>query len=271
MTIPTQAAELTTEWLNEHLPADIGRVASLTMENLGASVGILGEVTRLSLTYVGGASGPATMVVKCQALAPENVFLAQAMGFYTREVSFYRECATGVPFRVPRPYIVEADPSGAPFVLVLEDIVGARCPDQIAGLTVDEARRIIDTVAPLHAQYFANDALDALTWLPPMNNPLYKGGQALAEAKWEGFQATFGPKVDAGLLALIGELIPRYGDLLDAVVAEVRLRAGCCRGACRRASRAWCSADRGRERRGGASRWARPPCPRSRVPQRRRD
>lgn len=213
--VPAQCDDITVEWLNANLPTGIGKVSSLRIENLGAGVGILGEVARLHLAYAEGEKGPATMVAKCQSMAAENVFIATLMGFYQREVNFYRQIANNVPMRVPTPYIVAADPTGAPFVLVMEEIVGSRCPNQIEGITVRDAENIIDTVASLHARFWNTDALFALDWLPPMNNPLYKGAKDLAIAKWDGFQERFAAKVDPQLLDTIGRLIPKYPELLD--------------------------------------------------------
>ncbi len=212
---PAQCDDITVDWLNANLPDARGQVTGVRVENLGAGVGILGEVARLHLTYADGATGPATMVAKCQSVAAENVFIATIMGFYRREVNFYRQIADQVPMRVPTPYIVAADPSGAPFVLVMEEIVGSRCPNQIEGISVADAEQIIDTVAALHARFWNNDELFALEWLPPMNNPLYKGAKELAEAKWDGFKQRFAAKVDPALLETIERLIPKYPALLD--------------------------------------------------------
>ena len=84
--IPAQIADITTDWLNEVLPSNVGRVKGFEVTRFGTGVGILGELARLTLDYVDGrGSGPATIVAKCQSPAPENQFLAQAMGFYLRD------------------------------------------------------------------------------------------------------------------------------------------------------------------------------------------
>ncbi|MEO1063955.1 MAG: hypothetical protein AAFZ07_21255 [Actinomycetota bacterium] len=214
--VPNQVSDIDVGWLNEVTPDDVGEVTALDARDLGTGVGILGEVARLHLTYAPGHDGPATMIAKCASPSPESVGLATAMGFYERELSFYREtAATLTDVRVPRPYHVDAAAGSVPFVLLLEDIVGARCPDQIAGLTVDEAGAILDAVAGLHAAFWESPALDELTWLPPMNNDLYKGAGALAEARWDGFVEVWGSRVPATMLAAVEQVIPRYPRLLD--------------------------------------------------------
>jgi Ecdysteroid kinase-like family len=213
--VPAQCDDITVDWLNTHLPDAMRGVASVRVENLGAGVGILGEVARLHLTYQAGVMGPATMVAKCQSTGAENIFIATIMGFYLREVNFYQQVASTVPMRVPTPYIAMSELSGAPFVLVMEDIVGSRCPNQIEGISVIDAERIIDTVSALHVHFWNNDELFGLDWLPPMNNPLYKGAKDLAIAKWEGFQTRFGSRVDPKVLDAVGRVIPKYPEMLD--------------------------------------------------------
>ena len=214
--IPAQIADITVDWLNEVLPADIGRVASFDVQRFGTGVGILGELARLTLTYVDGPdAGPTTIVAKCQSPAPENQFLAQAMGFYLREVNFYRDVATRLSIRVPKPYFADCGPDGLPFVILIEEITGAHCPDQITGLTLNEAERILETAARLHAAFWETKELYELTWLPPMNNPLYKAGKAMAEAQWPHFKEHFGPRLDGAMVDALHQACQLYPDMLD--------------------------------------------------------
>ena len=215
-TIPAQVADITVGWLNDVLPQDVGRIESFTITRFGTGVGILGELARLHLTYVDGpASGPATMVAKCQSPAPENQFLAQAMGFYLREVNFYRDISAHLDVRVPASYHAECGPDGLPFIILIEDITDAYCPDQVKGLTLNEAERILDTVAVLHAEFWETPQLYNLTWLPPMNNPLYKAGKAMADAQWPGFVEHFGDRVGGEMLGTLKSACEKYPDMLD--------------------------------------------------------
>jgi hypothetical protein len=218
--IPVQVADITLDWLNEVLAGKAGRIASFTEERFGEGVGILGELARLRLTYAAGESGPTTLIAKCQSPAPENIFLAQLMGFYLREVSFYREVADQVSVRVPKAYHVDSGADGVPFVLLLEAIEDAYCPNQIEGISVEEAERIIDTVAKLHAPFWGSPKLDTMAWLPPMNNPLYKMGKDMALAKWPGFVEKFGPKLKPETMVGIEKSINVYPEMLDYVTSQ---------------------------------------------------
>ncbi len=218
--IPARVDDITVDWLNDVLGDEFGLVEAVSATHFGEGVGILGELARLSLTYSPGESGPDTIVAKCASPEEANQFLAVAMGFYTREVNFYREIAHRVDVRVPHAFHADASDSGVPFVLLIEDIAGARTPDQIAGISVDEAEAIISAVAPLHVQFWGRrDELDALEWLPPMNNDMYKGGQPLATAMFPAFAAQYGSDISTDAMAAIGVACERYSDLLDYVTS----------------------------------------------------
>lgn len=216
--IPAQVDDITVEWLNEVLGPEFGRIESFGAAHFGEGVGILGELARLSLTYSPGDTGPATLIAKCASAAEENHFLAIAMGFYTREVAFYREIADEIDLAVPRPYHVDTSETGVPFVLLIEDIQGAATPDQIAGLDADQVKRIISTIAPLHIEYWGDmDALEGLAWLPPMNNDMYKGGQPMATALFPSFAEHYGDRIPTETMERIGQSCERYAEMLDFV------------------------------------------------------
>lgn len=217
--IPAQIDDITVDWLNRVTGDEIGEIVSFEAEPLGQGVGILGQLARLHPTYAAGAVGPDTIIAKCQSPAAENQFIAQMMGFYLREVNFYREIADQLEIRVPRAFHADASADGLPFVLLLEDISGARCPDQIAGLSPEEADRILAVCAQLHAAFWDTDELHAMEWLPPMNNPLYKAGEQIAAARWPGFVERFGDRIGDETLGFIEQACRRYPDLLDHVAA----------------------------------------------------
>jgi hypothetical protein len=220
VTIPSSASAIDAAWVSEALePWGFGPVAGVSVKNLGEGVGLLGEVARVTLTYAPGASGPATLVIKATSPAPENVFLCQMMGFYQREVSFYREVApTLTAVRVPVCYAAAVSDDGGQFVLLLEEVAGARCPNQIEGLSLTDAERIIDTVADLHVPYWGTDEVMNMAWLPPMNNPLYKGGKMIGEANWPTFVESFGAELKPETMDVAQRCISGYPELLDWVV-----------------------------------------------------
>ncbi len=214
--IPHHVDDITSDWLNEVLGAEFDTIDSIAIEHFAEGVGILGELARVSLTYAAGGSGPATVIAKCPTTVEENLGLVLAMGFYVREVSFYREVASQVPIRVPKLYHADMSETSVPFVLIIEDMVGASTPDQVAGISVEEAEKIIASIVPLHAQYWGDiDKLETLDWLPPMNNDLYKGGQQMGEALFPAFSEHYASHMSAQDMERIGTSCKRYTELLD--------------------------------------------------------
>ena len=135
--IPKSVSEITVDWLNSVLPTEMQGLQDMKWEDLGEGVGILGEVSRLHLTYRDGASGPKTIIAKCQSPAPENIFLCQVMGFYFREVNFYQKLTDTLPVKVPRCYYSDISGDGIPFVLLIQEISDISILDQIKGADVD--------------------------------------------------------------------------------------------------------------------------------------
>ena len=213
--IPHQTTDITADWLNERLGDQFGQIAAVQCEHIGEGVGILGEVARLHLDYADGQSGPATVIAKCQSLFPENVGLSQMMGFYEREVNFYSQLSDQLVMRVPESFVAEVAPEGAPFVLVMEEVTGARMVDQLDGASKADTEAIVKTVAVLHARFWNNDALRSLDWLPPMNNDLYKGAGGLIEANWDGFIEAWSDKLPAEAIAWSDQLKSRYVEMVD--------------------------------------------------------
>ena len=218
--IPSTVNEITTEWLNQVLPEEFGKVADFTWSDLGQGVGILGEVSRLCLSYAPNQTGPKTIIAKCQSPAEENISLCQTMGYYVREVNFYEQGRENFPVRAPNCYFSEIEAEGIPFALLIEEIPEITVMDQIIGADVDKTASVFSVLAKLHAHYWESDELYDLEWLPPMNNAMYKESQPLAANLFEAFKTTWAPEIDAETLAAVKKFIPRYPEFLDWAVAQ---------------------------------------------------
>lgn len=210
--IPRSPSDISAGWLSEVLGT---RVVAVEAANLGEGVGVMGEVTRLTLSYADGAEGPPTLIAKTISPAEQNLDTASTYGFYTREVSFYQQVAQQMDLRVPACRYADMADGGVPFVLLLEEIVGARQIDQLVGPTLDEAERIVDEVAKLHAAWWDNPAIEELTWLPPMNNPLYKGYAEILPQLTPVLEANWGDRLDPTAMPWLHRLCDSYPALLD--------------------------------------------------------
>ena len=69
-------------------------MTAVEAEVVGAGVGLLGQLARLTPTYDRPETGaPATVIGKFPAVAPENREVCRQYGIYEREVGFYEQIA----------------------------------------------------------------------------------------------------------------------------------------------------------------------------------
>lgn len=208
--IPRSPADITPAWLTEVL----GRpVTGVRAENLGEGIGVMGEVTRLHLDA--DDAGPATVIAKTISPAEQNLDTARTYGFYVREVAFYQQVADRMDVQVPVCLHADMAADGVPFVLLLEEVTGARQIDQLAGVDLPDAERVIDEIAVLHAAWWDRPELETLDWLPPVNNDLYKGyGQVLPELSTM-FEGAWADRLDDTAMPWLHRLGTLYTSYLD--------------------------------------------------------
>jgi hypothetical protein len=157
MTFPTSPAAITNEWLGAALGA---RVSSFAVEPIGVGVGLVGDLVRVRVVHDGDA--PTSFIAKFPSTSEENRFIALVLNMYGRETRFYRELASDTPLSTPRCHAVDHDAAADEFVLLLEDLDGARVVDQIAGIGRADAELAIDELARLHARWWNDPALESV-------------------------------------------------------------------------------------------------------------
>jgi hypothetical protein len=176
--IPKTPEGLDAEWLAAALAA-AGypgcRIQSVARQRIGEGVGILAELYRLTPDYApGSAPGPASVVAKMHASHPEARGICAAYRFYERETHFYQDVAATIDLQSPRHYASSFDPASGDCVILLEDMAGAECPDQIVGIPLDMLTEAIDSVAALHARWWEDPHLaDLAAIMPAIDEPPY--------------------------------------------------------------------------------------------------
>lgn len=159
-------------------------------------------------TRIGADRGFASHVYRLQAngdtsdLPPRLIAKLSLQG--AREVAFYGELGARCLPLVPRSYAARYSEATGQSVLLLEDLDGAQWGDSEAGCTVDQARAAVDTLASLHARWWASPELDNLAWLP------HWGDFAEQLRKYGERKATFASRY-------ADDLTPATRALLDAV------------------------------------------------------
>jgi len=223
MTVPQGIDELSTAFLSEALASASGggRVTAVRADDIGAGVGVFGIIARLHLTWRDASpDAPATVIAKMPTMAEANRNIGHILGLYAREHHFYETAAHRISLPVPRCHYNAGDTEGGTYLLLLEDLVGMEMGDQLAGLGVPRAHRIIEQLAAFHAQWWETPELDALDWLPRQDDALYL--------------AAVPPIVTAGVAALGAlehDLPPGSMDLARRVDASfVELTLACAQG-----------------------------------------
>ena len=197
---PHNSAAVSAEWLDKVMHHNgvlaSARVSSVKAANLGLGVGIMAEVSRLSIGYDGAEEGaPASIISKFPTADPTNLGVARMLFFYPREIAFYTKLAQYSPIRTPRLFHAELDMSDHSFVLLLEDMRNAILGDQIAGLTPAQAEAAITAIGRLHGAWWGkvdSGEMDALfDFASPQYGMAVQGGyQSFLAPSLSGFSGS---------------------------------------------------------------------------------
>jgi aminoglycoside/choline kinase family phosphotransferase len=152
---------------------------------LSGERGISGSLVRLHLDRVG--DGPTSVVAKLPPADPTHRAQLQEMGFFEREVCFYRDLAAETPVDVPRCHFAAYDASTGDALLVLEDLASLRNGDTAGGGAMADVTTTILALARLHARWWQDSSLAHLPWthLPSMLAPT--AAAAVFERAWPSF------------------------------------------------------------------------------------
>jgi hypothetical protein len=217
---PNKAAAVDAGWLDTVLRRNgvlsDARITGVTAADLGLGVGIMGEVSRLSIDYEAAQTGaPASIISKFPTADPTNLGVARALYFYPREVAFYAKLAQYSPIRTPRLLHAELDMADHSFVLLLEDMRSATLGDQIAGLTPAQAEAAITAIGRLHGAWWGkvdSGDMDALfDFAAPQYGAAIQGGyQAFLAPALSNFADCYGDytkKIAEGLAPVAARVI----------------------------------------------------------------
>jgi hypothetical protein len=153
-------------WLTSALQANgIDAVVS-GFETRAVGTGQIGDSVRFQLAYArGGEAAPASLVGKFPSTDPNSFEVGAAGGNYLREVRFYQRLAARALIATPKWYVCDIDEASGEFVLLMEDLAPAEQGDQLKGVTLDQARLVVDEAAKLHASHFGDDSLEDEPWV----------------------------------------------------------------------------------------------------------
>ncbi|MBI5285477.1 MAG: phosphotransferase [Chloroflexi bacterium] len=221
LAVPDGPEAITTEWLSAALHAGgalrNGRVKSSQVEGLGQ--GMAGRVARVLLTYEGDVAGaPATLVAKFPAAPGSTRQLADLLHLYEREERFYQQLSQRLPLPVPLLYYGASERDN--FVLLLEDVAGAREGNLLSGSSLIEAAAVVERLARMHAAWWGATALGDLGWLPaPNDDSVTELGSSRGSEAWRAFHRKFGAHMPHDISAL-GAWLARDRTVVDRLSAS---------------------------------------------------
>jgi len=177
-----------------------------------AFTGAVADMARARLRYDElGSAGPATLVAKIRGADEIRLAMDGAMRLYEREACFYARLADRVPVRTPRCFHV-GDGTSTP--LLLEDLGKLRAGNQMDGLTLADAARLIDVLADLHAAFWESAALED-DWLASPAEGAYAAMIAqLVASGVDALKERFTGCVPGAVLQAVEAAAPRWGDIL---------------------------------------------------------
>lgn len=189
-------AQVDAPWLSAVLAAGgiDAEVASFSATPVGT--GQIGDSVRFVLDYSRAGDGaPASIVGKFPAAGEESRATGVSLGNYMREVRFYQQLAGTALIRTPTCYFTDVDPETHDFVLMMADLAPARQGDQLAGVTIPQARVVMEEAAKLHASHWNDETLRGFEWLNATSGDGPFHDKVEIAALWEGFGDRYGERV----------------------------------------------------------------------------
>lgn len=205
--------EIDAAWLTAVLQgAGVDAVVSrFTAKPVGT--GQIGDSVRFRLDYERrGDDAPAALVGKFPAAGEESRATGIMLGNYVREVRFYQQLAPTALVQTPRCYFTDVDEATSDFVLMMEDLAPATQGDQLAGVSLEQAKLVVDQAARLHASHWGDDGLDELPWVSGSKAaPPSAANEEMVNALWTGFKLRYGERLSRSSVEVGDWLAPRFG------------------------------------------------------------
>jgi hypothetical protein len=198
-------------WLTDVLGATVVRVEAEPLEVASAA----GELARLSLTCEPTGAGPDTVIAKATGSTEIQQAMDAAMGLFARERFVYAELADALPVRLPRCFHPGDADRHEP--MLLEDLRCLRMGDQVAGLDRDDAERLVDLLADLHAAFWETEPPGGdASRLVRLGDPLI--GAMITQLVTSGVAALrerYAGRVPDGVLDTIERIAPDWATVLQ--------------------------------------------------------
>jgi aminoglycoside/choline kinase family phosphotransferase len=175
--------------------------------------GAAGELGRVLLSYdTDGAAGPRSVIAKFRGTSETQQAMDAALGIFARERRFYVEAAPLLPVATPACFHAG---DGDQLPLLLEDLRDLRMGDQVAGLSLPDAERLIDVLADLHATFWEKPIPGDAEWTVSLCDPMFAG--MLTQLITSGLPALkerYSGRVPDHVLAALADAAPNWAEVL---------------------------------------------------------
>lgn len=185
-------------------------VSGFEARNVGT--GQIGESVRFKLNYErGGEGAPASLVGKFPSPDDTSRGTGVMLGNYLREVRFYQQLAPKALVQTPRCWFTDTDETGGEFVLMMEDLAPAQQGDQLKGVTLEQARLVVEQAARLHASFWGDETLDELSWVQGSRAaPVSAVTPELVSGLWQGFRLRYADRLQSHWIEVGETLTTRW-------------------------------------------------------------
>lgn len=190
--------EVTAQWLSAALATD---VRTARTELVGT-----GQIGCCVIAHVDAADLPATLFIKLPN--PDEGMRPLLHGVYRSEVLFYRELAPTLAVRVPRCRFAALGEHEGEFTLVLDDATPLVQGDQLAGLSIEQARDGAVNLAGLHGPRWCDPALRGIEGLSSPSAEDNVTLQELGGPALEAFLGELGAGLDDDERRILAEIAP---------------------------------------------------------------
>jgi len=215
--IPSGLSQMTTRWFTDVLRSaraiSSSAVTGIHFEPVGVGIGIMGALTRATLSYDNvEPDAPPAVMVKVTSPYEANRAQGVVLGFYEAEVRFYNELSTRTSMRVPRCYLAEFDPATSDFVIVMQDLGGCVAADPVDGMSVGQAEVAASALADLHGGFWKR--VDDIDWVASVVDERVKALSGTWPDLWTSFSARFADCLPDGAVAAGEQIRDSYWTLM---------------------------------------------------------
>lgn len=159
-------------------------ITTIDIEPLAAMASFNAQLARLHLTYDKyEAEAPRSLIVKLPAVNTELQQNAAVFRPGLKECWFYRHGVARTPLNVPYCYYNAVDAATGGSFLLLEDLAPARTGNRINGTSLEEAKLALQSLAHLHAAWWAVDPAAEQELVQLMDN--FQEAQNLVEQLYQ--------------------------------------------------------------------------------------